>query len=62
MIESKSLTVKEIKATSKAAKKALGKISSIDVYWDYTLRHDEKFSIFRHDLGLKIYPGSKHAR
>lgn len=49
-------TVNSIKATSDEAKKTLARFSLFKTYWDYRLRHDEKYDEFRSDINLQIRP------
>ncbi|MBN1621061.1 MAG: MCE family protein [Endomicrobiales bacterium] len=47
---------KDLKETSNEAKKVLGKITLIETHWDYSLRYDGKYDLFRNDAGIRIYP------
>jgi phospholipid/cholesterol/gamma-HCH transport system substrate-binding protein len=48
--------VANIKDTAKEAKKFFGRISSMNVYWNYRYRYDTREGEGRSDLGLKFVP------
>jgi phospholipid/cholesterol/gamma-HCH transport system substrate-binding protein len=56
MGENLKTTFNELKETAREANKTLKRINYIETKWDYTLRYDGKYEVYRHDIGLRIFP------
>jgi phospholipid/cholesterol/gamma-HCH transport system substrate-binding protein len=48
--------VTSIKDTAASAKKILGRLTSMNVYWDYRLRYDHRDEEARSDIAIKFVP------
>ncbi|OGS18688.1 MAG: hypothetical protein A2219_02215 [Elusimicrobia bacterium RIFOXYA2_FULL_50_26] len=50
------LTFTDLKETSKEARRVLKRINLIETDWNYRLRYDGKYKMYRYDVGLRVIP------
>jgi phospholipid/cholesterol/gamma-HCH transport system substrate-binding protein len=48
--------IADLKVTAKEAKRILRRINLIETYWDYNMRYDSRDNLYRHDVGLRVFP------
>jgi phospholipid/cholesterol/gamma-HCH transport system substrate-binding protein len=56
MGEDLKATVSDLKETTREARRVMKRLNLIETQWDYTLRYDGEYALYRHDVGLRIQP------